>query len=152
MAKLENVKVVSIGGKLGVPQQYAGTVGGQSLDFSAIDSDIKTAGLKNDPLAPPDFIINSYQGITWRLAQGAINKDEPEEWQSREASENYQLTAAVVNNPWAMWNDMAAKFFKIERGGVVLWINKRGCKIMSINMFEGVGTARRRGPLKKIYP
>ncbi|KAL0568287.1 hypothetical protein V5O48_013702 [Marasmius crinis-equi] len=112
MAKLENVKVVSIGGKFDTPQQYAGTVGGQSLDFSAIDSDIKAAGLKDDPLAPPDFITNSYQGITWRLAQGVFDEDEPEEWQSREAAENYQLTAAVVNDPWKLWNDMAAKFFE----------------------------------------
>jgi hypothetical protein len=40
-------------------------------------------------------ITNSYQGITWRLAQGVNNKNEPEEWQSRPAVQNYQLTRDV---------------------------------------------------------
>lgn len=41
MAKKEGAKTVVMGGKNSVKQQYCGVVGGQSLDFSAIDSEIK---------------------------------------------------------------------------------------------------------------
>ncbi|CAG8774796.1 17346_t:CDS:1, partial [Acaulospora colombiana] len=67
MQKKEGAKVAVVGGRQSVPQQYTGTVGGQSTSFTAIDSEIKTTHLKNHPFAPPDFIGNSYQGITWRL-------------------------------------------------------------------------------------
>lgn len=55
MSKLEGVRTVVVGGKRDVPQQYCGTVGGQSTDFSTIDTEIKTAKLKNHSLAPPDL-------------------------------------------------------------------------------------------------
>ena len=78
MAKEEGAKTVVYGGKSDVQQQYCGTVGGQSTDFSTIDSEIKTTHLKNNSLAPPDFLTNSVQGITWRLGFGVDNKEEPE--------------------------------------------------------------------------
>ena len=78
MAKEEGSKTIVYGGRSSVQQQYCGTVGGQSTDFSTIDSEIKTTHLKNNSLAPPDFITNSVQGITFRLGFGVIQKDEPE--------------------------------------------------------------------------
>ena len=78
MAKLEGATTVVYGGNRAVRQQYCGTVGGQSTDFSTIDSEIKTTHLKNNSLAPPDFVTNSVQGITWRLGFGIDNKNEPE--------------------------------------------------------------------------
>jgi len=41
MAKEEGSKTVVVGGKNDVPQQYSGIVGGQSTDFSTIDTEIK---------------------------------------------------------------------------------------------------------------
>ena len=41
MAKEEGAKTVVYGGKKGVQQEYCGTVGGQSTDFSTIDTEIK---------------------------------------------------------------------------------------------------------------
>ena len=41
MAKEEGAKTVVYGGKSDVQQQYCGTVGGQSTDFSTIDTEIK---------------------------------------------------------------------------------------------------------------
>lgn len=55
MAKEEGSKTVVYGGRKGVQQQYCGTVGGQSTDYSTIDTEIKTAQLKNNTLAPPDL-------------------------------------------------------------------------------------------------
>jgi hypothetical protein len=41
MNKEEGSKTVVLGGKSDVQQQYCGTVGGQSTDFSTIDTEIK---------------------------------------------------------------------------------------------------------------
>ena len=78
MAKEEGAKTVVYGGQKTIPQQYCGTVGGQSTDFSTIDSEVKTSGLKNNSLAPPDFTTNSVQGITWRLGFGIFDPTQPE--------------------------------------------------------------------------
>ncbi|KAI0343267.1 hypothetical protein BDW22DRAFT_1259728 [Trametopsis cervina] len=107
MAKEEGTKTVVIGGKQGVQQQYAGTVGGQSTDFSRIDTEIKTALLKDHPLAPPDFKTNSVQGITWRLGYGIQDPTQPEEWQNHPADVNLPLTLETVNNPVAIWKQIA---------------------------------------------
>ncbi|KAF7428583.1 hypothetical protein PC9H_007809 [Pleurotus ostreatus] len=106
MSKLEGVRTVVVGGKRDVPQQYCGTVGGQSTDFSTIDTEIKTAKLKNHPLAPPDFLTNSVQGITWRLGFGIDDPTQPEEWQDHAADFNLPLTKETVNNPVAIWKEV----------------------------------------------
>lgn len=41
MAKEEGAKTVVLGGRKGVEQRYCGTVGGQSTDFSEIDTIVK---------------------------------------------------------------------------------------------------------------
>lgn len=41
MAKREHVKTIVVGGKKDLPQQYCGVVGGQSTDFSSVDTEIK---------------------------------------------------------------------------------------------------------------
>lgn len=45
MAKREGSKTVVVGGKHDITQQYCGTVGGQSTDFSALDTDVKVRPL-----------------------------------------------------------------------------------------------------------
>ena len=87
MNKEEGAKMVVVGGKKDVTQQYCGTVGGQSTDFSTMDTEVKvsidkalrrrfassciclilnnfsaylslqTTGLKNNSLAPPDLYV-----------------------------------------------------------------------------------------------
>ncbi|KAH9916995.1 uncharacterized protein BXZ73DRAFT_105687 [Epithele typhae] len=107
MSKLEGSKTVVYGGRKGLTQQYCGTVGGQSTDFSTMDSEIKTASLKNSSLAPPDFLTNSVQGITWRLGFGIDNTEQPEEWQNHAADVVLPLTLDIVNNPVAIWKAVA---------------------------------------------
>ena len=41
MAKEDGVRTVVVGGKNDIPQQYCGTVGGQSTDFAMVDTEIK---------------------------------------------------------------------------------------------------------------
>ncbi|KAF8875475.1 hypothetical protein CPB85DRAFT_1235909 [Mucidula mucida] len=111
MAKLEGSTTVVVGGKSDVDQKYCGTVGGQSTDFWTIDSEIKTAGLKEDAAAPPDLVVNGVQGITWRLGYGIDDPTEPEEWQDRPADINLPLTLDLANNPGAIWDAVAKLVF-----------------------------------------
>ncbi|KIM38039.1 hypothetical protein M413DRAFT_448078 [Hebeloma cylindrosporum] len=109
MNKKEGSKTVVLGGKRDVQQQYCGIVGGQSTDFSTMDTEIKSTKLKSNALAPPDLLVNGVQGITWRLAFGVNDPTEPEEWQSRPADLNLPITADIVNNPVAIWETVAKK-------------------------------------------
>ncbi|KAJ6595571.1 hypothetical protein DFH09DRAFT_1135002 [Mycena vulgaris] len=111
MAKEEGVKTVVVGGKKDVKQEYCGTVGGQSTDYSTIDTEIKTTQLKNNSLAPPDLLVNGVQGITWRLGFGIVDTVQPEEWQDHPAQTNLPLTPDLVNNPVAIWEAVTARLF-----------------------------------------
>ncbi|KAF9479788.1 hypothetical protein BDN70DRAFT_806502 [Pholiota conissans] len=111
MAKLEGSKTVAVGGKKDVKQRYCGTIGGQSTDFATIDSEIKTAGLKNHILSPPDLNVNGVLGITWRLAFGVDKPNEPAEWQEHAADLNLPLSASLSNNPVAIWEEVARRLF-----------------------------------------
>ncbi|KAL0959839.1 hypothetical protein HGRIS_011515 [Hohenbuehelia grisea] len=111
MSKHEGVKTVVVGGRRGVQQQYCGIVGGQSTDYSTIDTEIKTTGLKNHTLAPPDLVVNGVQGITWRLGFGIHNPEAGEEWEDHPADLNLPLTAQTVNNPVAIWEELTKRFF-----------------------------------------
>ncbi|KAJ3988804.1 hypothetical protein F5890DRAFT_1490293 [Lentinula detonsa] len=106
MVKEEGVKTVVLGGRSDVQQAYCGTVGGQSTVFSEIDTEVKTAKLKNNSLAPPDMMVNGVQGITWRLGFGIQDPTQPEEWQPHLATLNLLLTPDLVNNPVAIWTNI----------------------------------------------
>jgi hypothetical protein len=92
MVKEEGTKIAVVGGSDSDLQQYAGTIGGAASSFTVIDSQIKSTKLKSDPLAPPDFIGNSFQGLTFRLGLGINNQDVPEEWQDHTATDVLPLT------------------------------------------------------------
>ncbi|KAL7277149.1 hypothetical protein ACG7TL_008995 [Trametes sanguinea] len=101
MAKEEGAKTVVYGGKEDVQQQYCGTVGGQSTDYSTIDTQVKTTHLKNNTLAPPDFLSNSVQGLTWRLGFGIQDPSQPEEPIVVSDEED----ATLVENELNRWNE-----------------------------------------------
>ena len=111
MAKLEGATTVVVGGKSDVQQQYCGIVGGQSTNFAVIDEEIKSTNLKGHALAPPDFLTNSLQGITWRLGYGIWDDSKFEEWQDHPADINLPVTASLVNNPRAIWEEVDRRVF-----------------------------------------
>ncbi|KIY66871.1 hypothetical protein CYLTODRAFT_423021 [Cylindrobasidium torrendii FP15055 ss-10] len=115
MAKIHGVRTVVVGGYQDTFQHYAGVVGGQSTDFSTIDTEIKSTGLKNHTLAPPDFMTHSVQGITWRLGYGIWDPTEPEEWQDHTADLNFHVTAETVNKPVAIWEAVAKEIWEVEQ-------------------------------------
>ncbi|KAH8826344.1 hypothetical protein DL96DRAFT_1805805 [Flagelloscypha sp. PMI_526] len=110
MHKLEGSKTVVLGGKADVQQEFCGVVGGQSTDFSTMDTEIKSTGLKDHELAPPDLVVNGVHGITWRLGYGIEKKNEPEEWQEHRADGNLAITPELANNPTAIWKTVAKKY------------------------------------------
>ncbi|KAJ3759694.1 hypothetical protein EV360DRAFT_41436 [Lentinula raphanica] len=114
MAKEEGVKTVVLGGKNDVQQAYCGTVGGESTVFSEVDTEVKTARLKNNTLAPPDLMVNGVQGITWRLGFGIDDPTQPEEWQPHPASLNLLLTPDLVNNPVAIWTNITQQLLSAK--------------------------------------
>ncbi|KAJ4483317.1 hypothetical protein J3R30DRAFT_3285060 [Lentinula aciculospora] len=124
MSKLEGVRTVVVGGKQETPQQYCGVVGGQSTDFSTIDTEIKSVRLKNNTLAPPDFMANIVQGITWRLGYAIDDPLEPEEWQNHPADINLPLTMEMVNRPVAIWEAVSNEVFRTATPPPLLVQNK----------------------------
>ncbi|CAE6460664.1 unnamed protein product [Rhizoctonia solani] len=106
-----NVKTVVVGGKPGTTQQYCGVVGGQSLSFVPLNVELKSLGLKNDTLAPPDFLTNSYQGITWKLAYSPSDPSSFEEFKSHPAQFAFPLLPSTVNNPRAIWEDVSKRLW-----------------------------------------
>ncbi|KAG8737546.1 hypothetical protein FRC12_017108 [Ceratobasidium sp. 428] len=109
MATKYNVKTIVVGGRPGTTQQYCGVVGGQSSNLVMMDSEVKTVGLKNDPLAPPDFLTNSYQGITWKLGWSLQDPNTFEEFKSHPAQFSFPLLPSTVNNPAALWRDVSKR-------------------------------------------
>ncbi|KAI0922547.1 hypothetical protein AcV5_009489 [Taiwanofungus camphoratus] len=59
MYERHNTKIAVFGGKPNETMQYKGMAGEQVLEWYDIDTEIKTAGLKDDPLAPPDLLVNA---------------------------------------------------------------------------------------------
>ncbi|KAF8668075.1 Peptidase family S41 [Rhizoctonia solani] len=123
-----NVKTVVVGGKPGTTQQYCGVVGGQSSNFAQMDSELKTFGSKKEPLSPPDFLTNSFQGrpvlppvyipqsnvkagITWRLAFSPADSSTFEEFKSHPAQHVFPLLPSTVNNPKALWSDVSKRLW-----------------------------------------
>ena len=109
MVKKHGTKIAVLGGRQGSTQHYAGTVGGQSTSFVAIDSEIKSTKFKDAPDAPPDFITDSFQSLTWRLGFGIGPR--PEEWAPHFAQFSFPLTVETVNKPLAIWRDVAKRFW-----------------------------------------
>ncbi|KAG8766775.1 hypothetical protein FRC15_006130 [Serendipita sp. 397] len=111
MVKKEGVRIAVVGGRQLMPQQYTGTVGGQSTSFTVLDSEIKSTLLKKHALAPPDFIGNAYQGLTWRLGFGLKNPSNPEEFENHQATDAFPLTVDTVNRPEALWKDLTKRWW-----------------------------------------
>ncbi|TFK31947.1 hypothetical protein BDQ12DRAFT_671469 [Crucibulum laeve] len=58
MYEKHNTTIAVFGGKPGESMEFKGMSGNQVLEWTDLDSEIKTAGLKEDPLAPPDLLVN----------------------------------------------------------------------------------------------
>ncbi|KAF8579062.1 hypothetical protein K439DRAFT_1360350 [Ramaria rubella] len=77
MRERHNVTTVVFGGKPGERLEYKGMAGNQVLEWVDLDSEIKTAGVKNDSLAPPDLIVSANMRVNWRTAYSFFDESKP---------------------------------------------------------------------------
>ncbi|QRV98977.1 peptidase family S41 protein [Ceratobasidium sp. AG-Ba] len=106
------IKVITFGGNPGAPMNFNGLAGNQVLEWANLDSEIKTAGLKNDPLAPPDLLVNGNIRINWRYAWSWKSKNTPLAFFVERANIRLAYTQDTYNNPQNLWTFVAKTYFK----------------------------------------
>ncbi|KAF8327612.1 uncharacterized protein EI90DRAFT_3146311 [Cantharellus anzutake] len=103
MRERHNVKMVVFGGKPGEPMEYKGMAGNQVLDWPDLNSELLTAGVKTNPQAPPDLIINGDIRINWRTAYSWKDQNTPIAFRSDRAPYRFPYTPDIVHTPQALW-------------------------------------------------
>ncbi|KAF8958955.1 hypothetical protein BDZ97DRAFT_1429044 [Flammula alnicola] len=77
MFERHHTKIAVFGGKPGENVEYKGMAGNQVLEWSDLDTEIKSVGLNDDPLAPPDLLVNSNFRHNWRTAWSFFDESRP---------------------------------------------------------------------------
>ncbi|CAK5278119.1 unnamed protein product [Mycena citricolor] len=103
MLERHNTKMAVFGGKPGEAVEYKGMAGNQVLEWFDIDSEIKTANLKDDPLAPADLLIDGNFRHNWRTAWSFFNEQLPIAFKSEPAKFRFPYTLDTYNNPLNLW-------------------------------------------------
>jgi len=111
MFELHNTTIATFGGHLDLPIEYKGMAGNQVLEWFYLDSEIKTAGLKNDPLAPPDLLVDANMRHNWRTAYSSLDENIPIAYRSEQPHYRFAYTKATYNNPQALWIFSEEKLF-----------------------------------------
>ncbi|CAE6488096.1 unnamed protein product [Rhizoctonia solani] len=106
------IKVATFGGNPGAAMNFNGMAGNQVLEWADLDSEIKTAGLKNDSLAPPDLLINSNYRVNWRYAYSWQNKSQPLAFHVERAQYRVPYTADTYMSPQNLWAYVAKTYLK----------------------------------------
>ncbi|KAJ3552372.1 hypothetical protein NM688_g4185 [Phlebia brevispora] len=103
MFERHGTRIAIFGGKPGLPMEYKGMAGNQVLEWTDIDSEIKTANLKDDPLAPPDLLVNSDMRHNWRTAWSFFDENVPIAYVSEKPQFRFAYTTETYNNPQNLW-------------------------------------------------
>ncbi|KAH9169339.1 hypothetical protein EDB89DRAFT_2073032 [Lactarius sanguifluus] len=82
---------------------FAGVAGNQVLQWVDLDTEVKTAGLKDDPLAPPDLLVNGNMPHNWRSAYSFLDENVPIAYVSEQPQYRFPYTAETYNNPQNVW-------------------------------------------------
>ncbi|KAI0772808.1 hypothetical protein BD413DRAFT_34506 [Trametes elegans] len=103
MNERHNASIAVFGGKPGLLTQFKGMAGNQVLEWADIDSEIKTANLKDDPLAPPDLLVSGDFRHNWRTAYSFLDENTPIAYLSELPHSRFAYTADTYNNPQNLW-------------------------------------------------
>ncbi|KAG9126864.1 hypothetical protein FRC07_001649 [Ceratobasidium sp. 392] len=106
------IKVATFGGNPGQPMNFNGLAGNQVLEWPDLDSEIKTAGLKNCTLAPPDLLVNANYRVNWRYAYSWQNKSDPLAFHVERSNYRAPYTAETYNSPQNLWTYVANNYLK----------------------------------------
>lgn len=68
MYERHDTKFAIFGGKPGESIQIKGMAGNQVLEWADLATEIKTAELGDDPLVPPDLLVDGDMRVNWRTA------------------------------------------------------------------------------------
>ncbi|KAF7366694.1 TSPc domain-containing protein [Mycena sanguinolenta] len=99
MNEREHVKIAVWGGKPFENVEFKGMAGNQVLEWFDIDSEIKTANLKDDPLAPADLLVSGDFRHNWRTAWSYFDENEPIAYVSELPRFRFPYTLETYNNP-----------------------------------------------------
>ncbi|TFY77739.1 hypothetical protein EWM64_g6268, partial [Hericium alpestre] len=103
MSERHNVTTVVFGGRADQPIEFKGMAGQQVLEWTDLDSEIKTAGLKDDPAAPPDLLVSANMRHNWRTAYSFEDESQPIEYRSEPPRLRFPYTSDTYNNPQNVW-------------------------------------------------
>ncbi|KAJ7178031.1 hypothetical protein C8R46DRAFT_1174054 [Mycena filopes] len=103
MNEKEHSKMVVFGGKPFENVEFKGMAGNQVLEWFDIDSEVKTANLKDDPLAPADLLVSGDFRHNWRTAWSFLNENEPIAYVSELPKYRFPYTRDTYNNPQNLW-------------------------------------------------
>ncbi|KAF8497585.1 hypothetical protein F5888DRAFT_1794404 [Russula emetica] len=102
MKERHNTTIAVFGGRPGQSIEFKGMAGNQVLEWTDLDTAIKTAGLKNDPLAPPDLLVSGNMRHNWRTAYT---------YYSEPPTLRFPYTADTYNDPQNLWIFAAREIF-----------------------------------------
>jgi len=103
MNEREQTKIAVFGGKPLENVEFKGMAGNQVLEWFDIDSEIKTANLKDDPLAPADLLVSGDFRHNWRTAWSFFDENEPIAYVSELPKFRFPYTLETYNNPQNLW-------------------------------------------------
>jgi len=110
MFERHQTKIAVFGGHPSQPIEYKGMAGNQVLEWVDLDTEIKTSGLKDDPLSPPDLLVNGNMRHNWRTAYSGLDESVPIAYASEHPQYRFSYTAETYNNPQNLWL-FAEKYF-----------------------------------------
>ncbi|KAF8153237.1 hypothetical protein B0H34DRAFT_97367 [Crassisporium funariophilum] len=111
MKERHNTKIAIFGGKPGEQMEYKGMAGNQVLEWADLDTEIKSVGLKDDPLAPPDLLVDANFRHNWRTAWSFFDETKPIAYVSELPNLRFAYTKDTYNNPQNLWTFAASKLF-----------------------------------------
>ncbi|KAJ6613551.1 hypothetical protein B0H10DRAFT_2047628 [Mycena sp. CBHHK59/15] len=110
MFEQHHTKIAVFGGKPGEKVEFKGMAGNQVLEWFDLDSEVKTANLKDDPLAPADLLVSGDMRHNWRTAWSYLNEKEPIAYVSEQLPQyRYAYTKDTYNSPQNVWTFAAKK-------------------------------------------
>ncbi|KAF8651179.1 hypothetical protein AX16_004834 [Volvariella volvacea WC 439] len=111
MHERHGTKIAIFGGNPNQPIEFKGMAGNQVLEWSDLATEIKSAGLADDPLTPPDLLVSGNFRHNWRTAWSWLDEDTPIAYKSEPAQIRFPYTTATYNNPQNLWTFAAEQLF-----------------------------------------
>ncbi|KAF7329787.1 TSPc domain-containing protein [Mycena kentingensis (nom. inval.)] len=103
MFERHQMKIAIFGGKPNERMEYKGMAGNQVLEWFDLDSEVKTANLKDDPLAPADLLVSGDMRHNWRTAWSFLDEGVPIAYVSEQPKFRFPYTLETYNQPQSLW-------------------------------------------------